>query len=229
MNPSLKRILIAAILFVTVYANSQSYDQLKTQLQFEDYYGTRLRSTKPGSLLSGSECLLDEWLPVEITLPTGIVTFDRGRLNLVSATAEVIYKNREMFISSENFKSIKMLNPDRFFLPGPKYSKEGLLEVFEPQPAVPFVMVQHYVYVKEPNSNGYINGGSLNKELVQARKFFLYDGEKLIPIKGKSSLQKFYSDKKDQFAKLRKELEVDFKNPRSIHFLVTAMGAVPQE
>ena len=211
---------------------SQSYDQLKTQLQFENYYGTRLRSTAPNTGISGSECLTDDWLPIEITLPGGTIQFEKGRLNLLNSCVEVIYKDNEMFISPEHFTTLKISNQNRWFVSGTKYyykdiSLDGLLEIFQVSPRPPYIMEQHFVYLKEPNSNGYINGGSLEKKLIKSSKIFLNDGKKLMQVKNKNDLEKYYKLNKSKIllTKYIKELKVNFKDPRSVHGLVSAIEA----
>jgi len=219
------------IIVVSQFSNpvySQGNDALRAQLQFENFYGAKYRSSSTESKFVGSECLIDDWLPVEITFANGSAQFDQGKLNLVNSAAEVIYKEREMFISPGNFKLIKLVNQDRWFVPGSKYyykdvSLLGLVEIYEPSPVAPYILTQHYVYIKEPSSNGYINAGSLESTRMKASNNFLHDGVKLVPIKNKSGLEKFYSADKALFAKLRKELKIDFKNPKDLHKLVKAM------
>lgn len=221
-------ILVIVVLLASNISYSQANDALRVQLQFENFYGAKYRSSSTESKFVGSECLIDDWLPVEITFANGSAQFDQGKLNLVNSSAEVIYKEREMFISPGNFKLIKLLNQDRWFVPGSKYyykdiSLQGLVEIYEPTPVAPYILTQHYVYIKEPSSNGYINAGSLESTRMKASNNFLHDGIKLIPIKNKSALEKFYSANKPLFAKLRKEFKTDFKDPKSLHKLVKAM------
>ncbi len=221
-------ILIIVVSQFSNHVYSQGNDALRAQLQFENFYGAKYRSSSTESKFVGSECLIDDWLPVEITFANGSAQFDQGKLNLVNSAAEVIYKEREMFISPGNFKLIKLLNQDRWFVPGSKYyykdvSLLGLVEIYEPSPVAPYILTQHYVYIKEPSSNGYINAGSLESTRMKASNNFLHDGVKLVPIKNKSGLEKFYSADKALFATLRKELKTDFKNPKDLHKLVKAM------
>jgi hypothetical protein len=224
-----KSLLLVSLICYALNSYSQSYDQLKVQLQFENYYGSKLRNTKLFDGVTGSQCLFDDWLPIEVTIGESTVKFDQGKLNLANSTAEVMYKEREMFISPEHFSLIKLTSQGRWFLPAPKYKYDeialkGLLEVFEPTPQAPFIAEHHYVYVKEPNSNGYINGGVLEKTLMQSSSIYLFDGTKLIPIKNKKALAKFYLDKKELFSQLTKSLNTDFKSAKSINILVLALN-----
>jgi hypothetical protein len=222
-------LILVLIVFLSsniVYA--QGNDALRAQLQFENFYGAKYRSSSTESKFVGSECLIDDWLPVEITFANGSAQFDQGKLNLVNSAAEVIYKEREMFISPGNYKVIKLLNQNRWFVPGSKYyykdvSLLGLVEIYEPTPVTPYILTQHYVYIKEPSSNGYINAGSMESTRMKASNNFLHDGVKLIPIKNKSALEKFYSADKPLFTKLRKEFKTDFRDPKALHKLVKAM------
>lgn len=211
---------------------SQSNEMMRTQLQFENFYGAKARSGNSTNRISGSECLIDDWLPVEITFSNGTTQFNQGKLNLVNASAEVIYKEREMYISSEHIKSIKLITQERWFVPGPKFyykdmALQGLMEMYEPTPKPPYIMMQHYVYIKEPSSNGYINAGLLESKLMKTSTIFLHDGIKLIPVKGKKDIEKFYASNKSLFIKYKKELGTDFRDAKSLHKLINTMqGAI---
>lgn len=221
--------LILSTSCLACYVNAQTYDQLKVQLQFENYYGSKLRSTELLGEITGSECLNDNWLPIEVMIGESLVKFDQGKLNLANSTAEVIYRDREMFISPEHLSLIKIPSQNRWFLPAYKFqyndvALKGLLEVFDPTPEAPFIAEHHYVYIKEPNSNGYINGGSLEKTLMKASSIYLYDGSKLFLIKNKKTLARVYIDKKDLLNQLSKKLQTDFKRAKSISELVLALN-----
>jgi hypothetical protein len=221
-------IFVLSISSIQVFA--QSSEAMRTQLQFENFYGAKSRTGNSTNRISGSECLIDDWLPVEITFPNGTTQFNQGKLNLVNASAEVIYKEREMYISSEHIKSIKLTTQERWFVPGPKFyykdvALQGLMEIYEPTPKPPYIMMQHYVYIKEPSSNGYINAGLLESTLMTTSKIFLHDGIKLIPINGKKDIEKFYSSNKPLYIKYKKELGTDFRDAKSLHKLINTMQA----
>lgn len=207
---------------------AQTYDQLKVQLQFENFYGSKYRSTIRSEEITGSEFLFDDWLPAEITLPNGTVAFDQAKINLYLSAAEVIYKDQEKLISTEHLKLVAIPGVNRWFVPGSKHQYKGIsmlgfLELFEPDPKPPFILVHHYVYIREPNSDGYANAGNLTKKLVKASNTYLYDGTELTPIKGKKDVEKFYAENKTKFSQLTGQLDTNFRDPKSIHVLVNAM------
>lgn len=214
--------------FGTIELLGQSYDQLRMQLQFENYYGTRMKSNGASDNVLGPQHLFEVWLPVEITFAEGSAQFDQCKLNLLNSGAEVVYKEKEMFISPTNFKTIRLLNQERWFTPGNKYfykevALSGIVEVFTNNLNPPYILQQHFVYIKEPNSNGYVSGGSTERKLIKSTALFLHDGTKLVPLKGKQSLQKFFKSEKDSFQKLGKELNTNFKDPKSIQLLIDAL------
>lgn len=207
---------------------AQSYDQLKMQLQFENYYGTRLKSNPKNDNFSGSEYLFEEWVPIEITFDQGSAQFDQGKLNLLNSGVEVVYKGKEMFISPTNFHSVKLINHNRKFVPGNKYFYNdlvlvGMVEVFEEQLTVPYVLQQHFIYVKEPSSNGYVNGGNSERRRVKSSALFIHDGTKLTPIKGKKSLEKFYKSNKATFEEVSRKMDTNYKEGSSVQALVNAI------
>ena len=129
--------LVVGIILSPEVIYSQGYDQLKTQLMFENYYGTKMRSAKQTNEAAGSETLIDDWHPLEVTFANGTAYFDQGKINLSSITAEVIYKEKEMFIGPQNIKLLTLphLINKRWFL-NFKYlyndvSLEGFVEVYE--------------------------------------------------------------------------------------------------
>lgn len=209
---------------------AQSYDQLKMQLQFENYYGTRMKSNPKNDNFSGSEYLFEEWVPIEVTFEQGSAKFDQGKLNLLNSGVEVVYKGKEMFISPTNFHSVKLLNQNRKFVPGNKYFYNdlvlvGMVEVFVEELTAPFVLQQHFIYVKEPSSNGYVNGGNSERRRVKSSALFIHDGTKLIPVKGRKSLEKFYKDNKVTFEEVSKKLDTNYKEGSSVQALVDAIQA----
>lgn len=230
VNNAFKILVILVPLFYGYQGHSQSYDQLKVKLQLENYYGTRLKPTSPNSNLSGSQYLYEDWLPIEIEFEAGSVEFNQGKIDLSNSGVEVVYKEKEMYVSPSHFKSIQLLNQNRWFVPGNKYFYEdmalqGVVELFSAKPEPPFILEQHYLYVKEPSLNGYVNGGSMDRKLVKTSALFLHDGTRLIKIKGKQSLGKFYKDQHETFDALRKQLGTDFTNSRSVQLLVDSMKA----
>jgi predicted TIM-barrel fold metal-dependent hydrolase len=222
-------LLYAGILSsISIAGYTQTYDQLKVQLQFENFYGSKFRSTIMSEEVTGSEFLLDDWLPVEVNLPNGSVSFEKGKVNLYTSTIEVVYKQQEKFISPEHLKLVSLPTTGRWFIPGSKHQFKGIsmlgfLEVFEPSPEPPFILVHHYVYIREPNSDGYANAGNLTKKFIKASNTYLYDGTQLFMIKGRKDVEKFYSDDKREFAKLSQELGTNFREPKSIQKLVEGM------
>ncbi len=226
---------LAILVFVSLVvfpfsAFSQGYDQLKTQLQFENFYGAKARAPRSAANVTGSEYLAEAWIPMEITFASGTAQFNQGKLNLLNSSAEVMYKEKEMFISPDNFKTIKLLNQERWFLPATKFyykdmAMQGMFETFEASPTYPFVMLQHYVYLREPSTNGYVSGGSTEKKLMKASALFLHDGTRLNPIRGKKDLEKIFVKDKAKFDRLRKEMGTNFKDAKSVHQLVAAMKA----
>jgi len=228
MNQSFLKLTTLVLVFGTTELFGQSYDQLKMQLQFENYYGTRMKSNGVNDNISGPQYLFETWLPVEITFAGGSAQFDQCKLNLLNSGAEVVYKEKEMFVSPTNFKSVKLLNQERWFTPGNKYfykevALSGIVELFTNDLNPPYILQQHFVYVKEPNTNGYVSGGSTERKLVKSTALFLHDGTKLVPIKGKQSLQKFYKTKRDAFQNMEQKLNTNFKDPNSIQILIDAL------
>lgn len=211
---------LIVVVFCAFETDAQSYDQLKVQLQFENYYGTRLKSNSV-SEISGSQYLFEDWLPMQITFAEGSTQFDQGKLDLSSSGVEVVYKGKEMFISPTNFKLVKLMGRNSWFVPGNKYfykdvALTGIVELFKENLNPPYILQQHFVYLKVPSTNGYVSGGSTEKKLMKSTALFLHDGVKLIPIKGKQSLIKFYKADKAAFANAEKDTPVDFKDPRSL-------------
>jgi len=231
----MKVFFLLFVLFTTInFSFSQTADQLKTQLMFENVYGSKARSSASGAPIIGSEFLVEDWSPMEITLSTGVVEFQNGKLNLFSSNAEVIYNEREMTISPSHIKIISLSSEKRWFVPGTKYyykdiSVKGFLEVFSTSLQPPFIMEQHYVYVKEPSSNGYISGGSTELKLIKSSAIFLNDGIKLVAIKKKGDLEKFYVNDKVLFKKLSSQSKTNFKEAKSIHNLVIEMQKATME
>lgn len=234
MGRSLLKLTILALTLGTTSLFGQSYDQLKMQLQFENYYGTRMKSKNFSDNISGPQYLFEAWLPAEITFAEGTARFDQCKINLVNSGAEVVYKEKEMFISPTNFKSLRLLNQSGLFMPGNKYfykdvALDGIVEVFTEDLTPPYIIQQHFVYVKEPSTNGYVSGGSTERKLIKSTAFFLHDGTKLLPIKGRQSLLKFYKSNKENFERLEETLNTNFKDAKSIQKFVEAMKEVSKK
>lgn len=222
----IRNLLIALLAFCTLYGYSQGYDQLKVQLQFETYYGTALRSAKERRETVGPIFLNDDWLPVEVELPNGTVTFDQAKLNIMTSAVEVIYKDQEKVIASGNLKHVTLTSLNRKFIPASKIKYEtplsGFLEVLGT--TAPFMMTQHYIYVKKPNFDGYVNAGTVDDQLMKGSNNFYFDGEKLTPVSGRRDIEKIYSSKKHEVKSLSKSLRTDFRDPRSIQKLIDSLG-----
>jgi hypothetical protein len=222
-------IAVLSFAILSTQSFSQTYDQLKVQLQFENYYGSKFRSTVMTEELTGSEFLFDEWLPMVINLPNGSVNFERGKINLYTSSTEVIFKDQEKYIAPEHLKLVSLPTLGRWFIPGSRHQFKGIsmlgfIEIFEPSPEPPFIFVNHYIYLREPNSDGYANAGNLTKKLIKASNIYLFDGSNPLLIKSKKQIGAFYTNEKSKFIKLSKEFGTDFKNPKSIQKLVYAMS-----
>lgn len=234
MSKSFFKLTTLVLVFGTTKLFGQSYDQLKMQLQFENYYGTRMKSNGVSDNISGPQYLFETWLPAEITFADGSAQFDQCKLNLLNSGAEVVYKEKEMFISPTNFKSLKLLNQGGLFMPGNKYfykevALAGIVEIFSNELTPPYIIQQHFVYVKEPSTNGYVSGGSTERKFIKSTAIFLHDGTKLLPIKGRQSLLKFYKQNKNNFERLEETLNTNFKDPKSIQKFIDAMKEVSKE
>ncbi|MDL5049318.1 hypothetical protein QQ054_25210 [Oscillatoria amoena NRMC-F 0135] len=210
-------------------AFAQGYDQLKTQLMFENFYGSKMRSSaRTINEVGGSETLLDDWHPIEIVFANGSTRFEQGKINLFNATAEVIYKDQEMFIATQHLKRINLPHLNRSLIPADNYefkgvSLNGFVEVFNPELNLPYILINHYVYIKKPSTNGYINGGTTQEKFVKSSKIYVVNGDNLEPYKGKKSVDKLFSGNKEKYLELVKKHNTDFKNPKSVQKLIDAM------
>lgn len=226
----LANLLPLTIVFVSSFSPgyTQTYDQLNVQLQFENFYGSKFRSTIMSEEFTGSEFLFDEWLPMTFNLPNGSVSFEKAKINLYTSTAEVIFKDQEKYIATEHLKLVSMPAEGRWFIPGSKHQYKGIsmlgfLEIFEASPTPPFILVHHYIYIREPNSDGYANAGSMTKKLIKASATYLYDGAGLVAIKKRRDVERFYTNEKQMFSKVSDELRTNFRDPKSIQKLIDRM------
>ncbi len=214
-----------SVFFCTINGFSQGNIE-QFQLQFENFYGAKNRTAKSMDV-EGSEFLFDEWFPVDLTFTKGTVQFEKAKLNLFVSKLEVVYKDREMNVSSEAIEIIRFLGSNKWFIPAGKrevdgVTLEGFLEIFDPEMETPYLMTQHYIFIQKPNSNGYINGGTLTSKLVKAQKNYIYDGSNMVQIKKKKNLIDFYQNRNIIIPKSELK-KLDIKDPKSIHMLVTAL------
>lgn len=208
---------------------AQGYDQLKTQLMFENFYGSKMRSS-PNTIngVGGSETLFDDWHPVEIIFSNGTTRFEQAKVNLFNTTTEVVYKGQEMFIASQHLKRVNLPHLNRWLLPAINYeyngvALEGFVEIFNPEPEPPYILVQHYVYIKKPSTNGYVNGGTTEEKFVKSSKAYIYNGKNLELYKGKKTLENLYADQKVRYSEILRHQNIDFKSPKSVQSLMDLM------
>ncbi|MDH4057985.1 MAG: hypothetical protein OEU76_04440 [Cyclobacteriaceae bacterium] len=220
----LRKLFVCSLLILSVgQSYSQSYDQLKVQLQFESYYGAPLRSSIERREMAGPIFLYDDWLPLEVELPNGTVRFEEGKINLQNTMVEVIYKDQEKIIAPHNLKNVWMPTLSKKFTPASNYkynevSLLGFMEIFGED--APCIMTNHYVYIKKANNDGYVNAGVTEDKLMKATNNYLFDGSTLWLVRNQKDIVKVYPQHKQSIKKLSTSLTTNFSDPRSLQKLI---------
>jgi hypothetical protein len=222
--------LIAAIAFLHgSFLTAQTSDQLRVQLQFFNHYGKAYSRGNVGPKIAGSEYLYEEWMPMDIQFRDTSVRFDAVKVNLMNSNLEILLAGEEKVIANYFFKDValsesgkkKQLVPANFFTYNNK-AMQGFLEVLG-DGAVK-VLVQHYVFVKEPHAQAHITGGFTVDRLMKSSDNYLYDGEKLTLIKGKKDLKEYYRRRSSVLEKYMKENSYNLKDPQQLLALVGKMS-----
>ncbi len=219
-------IVFVGLILCSSQSFSQGYDQLKTQLQFESYYGSVLRSSVERRTTVGPIFLFDDWFPVEIELPNGTVSFDQGKINIQNSSVEVMYKDEEKVIFADNIKNVTITSMKKKYIPATKFKyndivMQGVMEVYSNE--APMVMTHHYIYVKKPNTDGYVNAGLVEDKLIKASGNYFYDGTKVIQMKNRKDVERAFPKHKQAVKTLAKELNTDYKNAKSLQYLVNEL------
>lgn len=226
MKLKLSHLTLFVLILCSSQGFSQGYDQLKVQLQFESYYGSVLRSSLERRTSIGPIFLYDDWFPVEVELPNGTVSFEQGKINIQNSTLEVVYKDEEKVITADNIKNVTVTDLRKKFIPATKYKYNdmvlhGFMELYGTE--APMIMTHHYIYVKKPNTDGYVNAGLVEDKLIKASTNYLFDGAKLVLIKNRKDVEKAYPNQKHDVKTLAKNANTDFKNARSLQNLVNEL------
>lgn len=229
---AMKNILFLLVFTAFIYsapALAQSYDQTKVQLQFFNHYGRVAQKGKAPSANIGSEFLYDDWKAMDITFKDTTVRFDEVKINLFYSNLEVLYNGEEKIIDNRHFRhvSLPLSNQPQKLTPANRFSYggkalEGFVEIIGEGETK--VLIQHHLYIKEPNPQANIVGGHTANKLMSMSDNYLFDGESLTLIKKKKDLTEYYrkqSKALDQYLKTHKP---DLKDPRQLLALVEKMN-----
>jgi hypothetical protein len=229
---TMKNILMLMAFAAFIYsapAPAQSYDQSKAQLQFFNHYGRVAQKGKAPSANIGSEFLYDDWKAMDITFKDTTVRFDEVKINLFYSNLEVLYNGEEKIIDNRHFRHVSLSQNGQSptFIPANRFSYggkalEGFIEIIGEGETK--VLIQHHLYIKEPNPQANIVGGHTANKLMRMSDNYLFDGESLTLIKKKKDLADYYrkqSKALDQYLKTHKP---DLKDPRQLLALVEKMN-----
>lgn len=216
---------ILLLITTSTLLRAQTYDQLKIQNQFEGYYGNKVRNTKINNERLGSEYLMEEWLPVTVRLKDGEVKFDQAKINIHDGTLEVIYKDREKFISGRYIEFLDLFyrGKTRRFIPAFTFKENGkalsgFLEVIKEN--VPAVYVYHHTYLRKPNPHANIAGGYTVDRLLKISENYIYDGENLHKIKNKKTLKKLFPNSKSEIDEIIRKKSIDIDKAEDLSNLL---------
>lgn len=225
---------IALFLFLNILAAvpaafAQTYDQLNTQLQFLNHYGKAYQRGSLAANVLGSEYFNEDWMPVDVRVKDTIFQFEAAKINLWTGTLDVLFQNFERSVAPSFFSYVEftMNGVRRRFVPGSSFAYEdkplpGFAEVLGDGPVR--ILVQHLIFVREPNSQAHIVGGYTSNRLLKDAQIYLYDEQKLTLIKRKKDLQEYYKRKGSALDKYFKEHNPDIKNPQDMQKLVETLS-----
>ncbi len=222
--------IVAAFMLTTpFFLTGQTYDQQKVQLQFLNHYGKVYQRGSLAPDIVGSEYYNDEWLPMDIKFKDTILEFDQVKLNLLNSNIEVSYQGEEKVIAGYYFEYV-LVPADgrkRVFIQANLYKYDGkqlsgFMEVLGTGKEK--VMVQHYVFIKEPHAQAHITGGYTMNRLIKSSDIYIYDGESLFIVKRKKDLDNYYKRKTSALDRFLRENETDLKKPEDLLKLVEALS-----
>lgn len=222
-------VLLVSILLGAVSLEGQTYDQLNVQLQFFNHYG---KAYKRGSLAPsymGSEYYNDEWMPMDVKFKDTLLRFDAVKINLINSNIELLYNGEEKMVANHFFEYVlvpdgkqnKLMVSANFFSYDNK-PMQGFVEVLGTGDAK--VLVQHYIFIKEPNAQAHIVGGYTTDRLMKASDNYIYEGGKLTVIKRKKDLQEYYRRRGSALDRYLKDKNFNIKDPYQLLELVETMS-----
>lgn len=221
--------LTLVLFFFSIRSFAQTYEQANMQLQFFNHFGKAYAKGYSGPSHLGSESLYDEWMPMDISFKDTTVRFDAVKLNLLNSTLDVLYKGEEKTIANIHFDyaATTDANQPRKFYPANKiyYNNkplEGFVETIGDGDEK--VLVQHYIYIKEPIPQANIVGGPTVHRLMKQSDNYIFDGNKLTLIRRKKDLQEYYRRKSRALEQYLKEEKPDIRNPGQLYGIVEKMS-----
>ncbi|MBX2927568.1 MAG: hypothetical protein KF852_06995 [Saprospiraceae bacterium] len=228
----MKKTILLVVSIVFLYSGlltAQTYDQQRLQLQFFNHYGKAYQRGNIGPKLVGSEYMHEEWMPMDIQFRDTSVRFEAVKINLMNSNLEVLLQGEEKVIANYFFKDVtlseggkkKQLVPANFFTYNNK-ALQGFMEVLG-DGAVK-VLVQHYIFVKEPHAQAHITGGYTTDRLLKSSDNYIYDGEKLTLVKSKNDLKDYYRRRSSVLDKYMKEGNYNIKDSQQLLTLVEKMS-----
>jgi hypothetical protein len=229
---TMKNILMLMAFAAFIYsapAPAQSYDQSKAQLQFFNHYGRVAQKGKAPSANIGSEFLYDDWKAMDITFKDTTVRFDEVKINLFYSNLEVLYNGEEKIIDNQHFRhlSLSQNGQSQKFIPAIRFSYggkalTGFAEMIGADEIK--VIIQHYLYIKEPNPQANIVGGHTANKLMKMADNYLFDGESLTLIKKKKDLEAHYRRQAKALEQYLKTNKPDIKDPQQLLKLAQYMS-----
>jgi hypothetical protein len=177
------------------------------------------RGTGESDAYIGSQYLVDEWYPVELTLKNGTrANLSKAKLNLMTSNIEALFLGDEKELLAQHF-DIAEINVNgeyrRFYSKTAKNIKgmndSGFYEVLGKGPDQ--VIVRHSTYIQKPHPQAKIIGTETRHKIVKKTNLFVLHQDILHTVKSKNDLKKIYKNDAKEIDNILERTDIDLKNP----------------